>query len=164
MVVVTRVVTWLEMTDPTQLRPPATTGISLEPWRDDLHRLRALHDEIARPHPWPSLAWSQDAWAHQLAANTWRAVAVVGDVAGLVAWERQPGQVEITIFGLLPGFRGRGLGGAALTLAVREAWEVPGTQRVWLHTTTRDGSQALPNYLARGFVAYRTETKTEELD
>jgi len=33
-----------------------------------------------------------------------------------------------------------------------------GATRVWLHTCTLDGPAALPNYLARGFVATRRET------
>ncbi len=31
-------------------------------------------------------------------------------------------------------------------------------RRVWLHTCTLDHPNALPNYLARGFTPYRTET------
>ena len=32
-----------------------------------------------------------------------------------------------------------------------------GATRVWLHTCTLDGEAALPNYLRRGFTAYKTE-------
>jgi hypothetical protein len=40
---------------------------------------------------------------------------------------------------------------------VRDAWTL-GPKRVWLHTCTLDHPNALPNYLARGFTPYRTET------
>ncbi len=42
-----------------------------------------------------------------------------------------------------------------LTVALRRARE-PGDP-VWLHTCTLDGPAALPNYLARGLVPYRSE-------
>ncbi len=163
MVTVSRVVTHLEMTAPDQLRSSTVPGLSLEPWPDGVERLRAMHDAIATPHRWPSLAWSQDEWARQLDDNTWLAVRASGELVGLAALERQEAQVEITVFGLLPAFQGQRLGSAALTLAVHEAWKVPGTQRVWLHTSTRDGERALANYLGRGFTAFATEVRTEEL-
>jgi hypothetical protein len=38
-----------------------------------------------------------------------------------------------------------------------------GATRVWLHTCTLDSPVALPNYEARGFVRYRSETYTVEM-
>ena len=38
-----------------------------------------------------------------------------------------------------------------ITLVVADAWTLPGTKRVWLHTSTLDHPNALPNYLRRGF-------------
>ncbi|HEU5262780.1 MAG TPA: GNAT family N-acetyltransferase [Gemmatimonadales bacterium] len=64
--------------------------------------------------------------------------------------------VEIAYFGLAPGAIGRGLGKHVLSCAVRDAWALH-PKRVWLHTCTLDHPAALPNYLARGFVAYKTE-------
>ena len=46
---------------------------------------------------------------------------------------------------------GKGIGGGMLSLAVREAWEIKGTQRVWLHTCSDDHPHALGNYEKRGF-------------
>jgi hypothetical protein len=40
--------------------------------------------------------------------------------------------------------------------ATAEAWR-RAPSRVWLNTCTLDASAALPNYPARGFVAYREE-------
>ena len=65
--------------------------------------------------------------------------------------------VEIAYFGLAPDSLGKGLGKHLLSCAVRDAWAL-GPKRVWLHTCTLDHPAALPNYLARGFTAYRTET------
>ena len=64
--------------------------------------------------------------------------------------------VEIAYFGLLHQFLGRGLGAHLLTEAVERAWAI-GATRVWLHTCSLDHPAALPNYVKRGFTAYRTE-------
>ena len=65
--------------------------------------------------------------------------------------------VEIAYFGIVAAEFGRGFGKHLLSSAVREAWAL-GPNRVWLHTCTLDHANALPNYLARGFTPYRTET------
>lgn len=67
------------------------------------------------------------------------------------------GSVEIVYFGLTAAFVGRGLGKYLLSRAAECAWAF-GADRVWLHTCTLDAPAALPNYLARGFEPYRTET------
>ena len=64
--------------------------------------------------------------------------------------------VEITYFGLMREYLGRGLGKALLSAAADRAWSL-GASRVWLHTCTLDNPAALPNYLARGFEKYREE-------
>lgn len=65
--------------------------------------------------------------------------------------------VEVAYFGIVPTEFGRGLGKHLLSCAVRDAWAMAPT-RVWLHTCTLDHPNAVPNYRARGFVPYRTET------
>ena len=100
------------------------------------------------------LSIPDDEWERWLAAphREYRLVEYRGEVAGAADFEPQPGNdVEITTFGLVPEFVGKGLGGCALTLVVADAWALPGTRRVWLHTSTLDHPNALPNYLRRGF-------------
>ena len=65
--------------------------------------------------------------------------------------------VEVAYFGIVAAEFGRGFGKHLLSSAVRDAWAL-GPSRVWLHTCTLDHPNALPNYLARGFTPYRTET------
>ena len=65
--------------------------------------------------------------------------------------------VEIAYFGIVAAEFGRGFGKHLLSNAVRDAWAL-GPRRVWLHTCTLDHPNALPNYIARGFTPYRTET------
>lgn len=67
-------------------------------------------------------------------------------------------EAEIASFGLLPEFVGKGLGGFALTLGVRQAWALaPSVTRVWLHTSSLDHPRALANYHRRGFRTFKTE-------
>ena len=65
--------------------------------------------------------------------------------------------VEIAYFGIVAAEFGRGFGKHLLSSAVRDAWALR-PKRVWLHTCTLDHPNALPNYVARGFTPYRTET------
>jgi GNAT superfamily N-acetyltransferase len=94
---------------------------------------------------------------------------VGGEPAGLIELEARPGgEVELTVFGLVPEFVGRGFGGHLLTLAVRLAWDAGhpdggATRRVWLHTASADHANALPNYRARGFRVVRTEVRRKEV-
>jgi GNAT superfamily N-acetyltransferase len=64
--------------------------------------------------------------------------------------------VEVAYFGIVTAELGRGFGKHLLSCAVRDAWAL-GPSRVWLHTCTLDHPNALPNYVARGFVPYKTE-------
>lgn len=70
---------------------------------------------------------------------------------GIVELDRRdPADVEISFFGLKREAVGRGLGGAMMTEALRQAWQA-GTQRVWLHTCTLDHPGALGFYRRMGF-------------
>lgn len=69
-------------------------------------------------------------------------------------------EVEIVQFGLVPQFRGQGLGGHLLSEAVLRAWYW-GASRVWLHTCTFDHPQSMTNYRARGFELYDEQKDVE---
>ena len=160
------VTTWLELTGPTQLRParePGVPGVEVrraEPPDGALSRW--FYVEVGRGHAWTDhlgrddAAW--EAWA--LDVETW-VLTVGGERAGF--YELRPGDdgVELAYFGLLAAFQGRGLGGWLLTHALRRGLEL--AARVWVHTETRDARAALPNYLARGMVAYRREASWQDL-
>jgi GNAT superfamily N-acetyltransferase len=81
------------------------------------------------------------------------------ELAGWYELRRVPedDSIEIAYFGIVAAELGRGFGKHLLSRAVRDAWAL-GPKRVWLHTCTLDHPNALPNYLARGFTPYRTET------
>ncbi|GGV45524.1 N-acetyltransferase [Streptomyces longisporoflavus] len=170
------VTTWsLEQTAPGDLRPAAALG------GDDVRIVlaeipspefsRFLYASVGGDLRWTdrlSLSYAQ--WQEQLAkpgVETWVAYEK-GTPAGYVELAAQAdGDVEIVYFGLIPAFRGRGIGGHLLSYGVRRAWdlaerhpELPPTKRVWLHTCSKDGEHAMDNYLRRGFRLF--DTKVEE--
>lgn len=151
--------TSLEMRSPEDLRPAAPPRVparlvAVDP-ADHATNLR-LYSAVGADYGWTDrLAWGDYLWARWCErVLTWRLL--VGDEeeeAGFFELGCQSrGAVEILIFGLLPAFHGRGLGGWMLTEAIRRAWDLhpDGTHRVWVHTRTLDAPGALPNYEARG--------------
>ena len=155
--------TYLELRTPEQLRPAAAPPDVRFVRRDaiPLADYRRLYRDVGARWQWKDrTGWSDERLAAHLARaeiTVWECL--VGDAsAGFFELERHPedDSVEISYFGLVEDFIGRGAGKAMLTRAAREAWAFAPV-RVWLHTCTLDSPHALPNYLARGFVAVRSE-------
>ena len=127
---------------------------------------RRLYREVGEQWHWIDRGrWSDEQLAQHLARpeiSVW-VLRADGADAGWVELERHSdGAIEIVYFGLKPGFIGRGLGGEMLARAVRTAF-AQGATRVWLHTCSLDSPMALPNYLARGFVAFAEEDYDAQL-
>jgi len=127
---------------------------------------RELYSAVGGAYHWRDrLAWSDATLASHLARATIR-IWILRDAhgrGGFFELERHPdGSVEISYFGLVPSRHGRGLGRALLERAIAEGWRW-GANRLWLHTCTLDGPAALPNYRARGFTPFRTETYEADL-
>lgn len=169
---VEKVITYLEMTSPDELRPgrPAPTPVEMEQLPMGSPLIRPTVERVGAPHHWSDLNQSPEHWSELLARphlHHW-AIRIGSDVAGLLSVEAQPdGNAEIATFGLVPEFVGRGFGGHALTLATRLAWGLPALRagaisRVWLHTSSLDHPHALPNYLSRGFRKFRVERRPRE--
>lgn len=121
---------------------------------------RALYRLVGERWHWRDrLAWSDErlaAWLERDEVEVW-VLEVGGAPAGYFELLRhESGWVEIVYFGLAGAAIGRGLGGWMLARAAEAAWALDATW-VGLNTCTLDGPSALPNYLARGFVPYRTE-------
>jgi GNAT superfamily N-acetyltransferase len=160
---------YLEMTAPSDVRP---SGARAEGFRVEQARIpspelnRFLYTAVGGDWYWiDRLGWTYRRWLDWLdrpELETWVGY-VDGTPAGFFELERQPEAiVELAIFGLLPGFLGRGLGGALLTAAAERAWAM-GASRVWVHTCSLDGPAALANYQARGFRLYATKAIEQEL-
>jgi ribosomal protein S18 acetylase RimI-like enzyme len=167
------VTTWyLEMTAPGDLNPAVAPEA-----RAGLRIVRAevasgvfgrfLYTAVGSDCTWTDrLGWQPEQWRTHLArpgCELWVAYEH-GTPAGYVELDAQDeGAVEIAYFGLLPEFRGRGIGGHLLTYGTERAWDLaerwrgrPDTARVWLHTCSLDGPYALGNYRRRGYVVTHT--------
>lgn len=152
--------TYLEMTDPDELRPGRfAPDVALTPTAD--HTLvRSLQVQVGTPYGWGSATRGDAGWEQIFARPDLSFWVITGqeEPVGVVVFADQHPEVEIETFGLVPEAVGRGIGAHALTLAIRQAWTLrPGVQRVWLHTNSMDHPNALPNYQARGLRPYRTE-------
>jgi GNAT superfamily N-acetyltransferase len=162
--------TYLELPDGEALRraPAPDPRARVERVRDcPPSFFRWLYAEVGHAYHWRDrLGWTDAQVAARLAdpAVSLHVLSVEGAPAGYFELERHEvdGSVEITYFGLVPHFHGRGLGKYLLTEAAAAAWAL-GATRVWLHTCTLDDPAALPNYLGRGFRAYKTETFEADL-
>jgi GNAT superfamily N-acetyltransferase len=126
---------------------------------------RYLYAEVGRNYHWVDrLGWTDEvvrAYLADSSVSLWL-LTVAGSPAGYFELKRHDdASTEIAYFGLLPEFIGRGLGKYLLSEAARQAWKA-GAPRVWLHTCTLDDPAALPNYKARGFRPFKTETYLTE--
>jgi GNAT superfamily N-acetyltransferase len=153
------ITTWyLEMTDAGQLRPArAVDGFAARPLpRPDAALSRRMYDRVGGPWQWTDrLGWGVARWRAHLAqpgVATWVGY-LEDEEVGYAETVRVEDDVEIASFGLLPGFAGRGMGGALLAAVTGAAW-AEGAERVWLHTCSLDSPAALPAYEARGFRRY----------
>ena len=170
MATLTTTVTYLEMSDPADLNGGTVEDATLtftEVRHCTVPYYRFLYGEVGKNWNWVERRrWSDEQLSELLTSPTVRiwVLAVEGCPAGYVELLRDgDGGVEIAYFGLMPEFTGRKLGKHLLTLEVGKAWvleERP--SRVWLHTCTLADPQALPNYIARGFRAYKTEEEVIE--
>lgn len=174
---------WLEQTAPEDLRvarlPRPESGVRVERAEVPSPEFsRFLYASVGQDVTWTDrLPWTYDRWRKYLdrpGVETWVAYEF-GTPAGFIELNAADAQdrggeesVEISYFGLLPAFRGRGIGGHLLSYGTARAWDLaarwpqrPGTKRVWLHTCTKDGQHARANYERRGFTVYRDEL-TEE--
>jgi GNAT superfamily N-acetyltransferase len=162
-------ITYLEMTDPSQLIPygPPKSDVEL---REALIRCpelnRFFYAAVGGDWYWvDQREWSYQQWADYLehhSIRTW--ILYQNDTpAGYFELGRYGTRdVEITHIGLLPRFIGQGLGGYLLTEAVRTAWDSD-AGRVWLHTCSLDHPAALQNYLSRGFQPFDSRTTFQQL-
>ncbi len=164
------IVTYLQMTDPKALvggaaADPRVAVIEVKNCTVSFYRY--LYGEVGRAYHWVERRrWPDSQLAEHLANPAIRIwlLQFEGSPAGYFELYRDPENgVELAYFGLLPEFIGKGLGKHLLTAATETAWSLePRPTRVWLHTCTLDAPQALPNYLARGFVPYKTDTELIE--
>lgn len=159
-------VTSLEMTSADQLVAAVSVPSGASWHRVDTGKAehsRDFYRRVGGPWHWVDrLDWDESRWSawtdrpehHLLVCRQG------DDDAGYAELEQQrDGDVEIAYFGLLPDAIGRGLGRWWLAQVLAEAWRLPGTRRVWVHTCTLDGPAALSTYEGRGLRPYAREVE-----
>jgi GNAT superfamily N-acetyltransferase len=162
---IAEVVTFVQMRSPEDLVPGTPAPVELILGPPD-QRFRDVQVRVGAAHHWPTTGWTHDRWEGYLAGPGLHHGTFVsdGEPVGVLTVQSEPRAAEIVSFGLVPEAAGRGLGGHALTQAVRAAWAIhPDVRRVWLHTSTLDHPRALPNYRRRGFEVFRVEQRTRDI-
>ncbi len=157
---------YLEMLRPNQriVEPPREGLGVVHAMRPTVGFYRFLFGTVGKAYNWRSRVNRGDA---ELAAliqhplNEVHVLYVEGTPAGFAELDRrQPGEIELIQFGLVPEFIGQGLGKWFLQWTIDRAWSYA-PRRFWLHTCTLDHPTALPNYLKTGFTQYDQQVKQE---
>lgn len=152
------VVTYLEMT----ARPELPAGVDAALKRiptPDPGWYRALFRRIGERWLWFARLDLADADLAAALADPGIEVYVVGEPGaemGLVELDRRnPAEVEIVYFGLVPEALGQRIGRGVMAAALAHAWRQE-TRCVWLHTCQFDHPTAYRFYLGAGFRPYAT--------
>ncbi|WP_246841021.1 GNAT family N-acetyltransferase [Hahella sp. CCB-MM4] len=126
---------------------------------------RFFYESVGADWEWnDKLKWSDTEWKQYAERESLHLFVgyFQGSPAGYFELERQnEGAIEISYFGLMPAFIGKGLGGFLLTSALENAWQMKETNRVWVHTCSLDHPGALQNYQSRGMRIYHQETSKQ---
>jgi GNAT superfamily N-acetyltransferase len=153
-------VSYLEMTAPPlgAPLPPPRAGVEVHrAIAPTLSFYRYLYDAIGADWTWYERKRLDDA---QLAAIVHdpkvevNVLWVLGVPAGLAEIDaRDPTEIELAYFGVLPEFIGQGLGRWLLDWSIHHAWRAR-PRRFWVHTCDLDHPRALPLYQKAGFRLY----------
>ena len=156
----TTVVTYLEMTaapDRALARAPSPLVEVRRAGRPTVSFYRYLYDTVGGPWTWVSRRQLDDAALEAEIRDPAVEVQVLwvdGVPAGYIELDfRQPTNVEVLYFGLIPDFIGQALGRFLLDWGIARAWSRH-PRRLWVHTCDLDHPQALGLYQRAGFRPY----------
>ncbi|WP_326525900.1 GNAT family N-acetyltransferase [Sphingomonas sp.] len=162
---VATIVTTLEMRARPRPRPLPDSRLRLAAWdRPSPDKYRALFARVGAPWLWFSRLVMDDARLLSIIHDPDVSILAVLDPAGIEVGMleldfREPGQCELSYFGLVPELVGQGQGRWLMGHALARAWR-KGVERVWVHTCTLDHPRALGFYRAAGFVAVTRKVET----
>lgn len=152
-------VVYLEQRTRPEPRPePALDGLALERMGGaDVERYLALFAAVGEPWLWfGRRVMPREALVAILADPAVEALALVRDGRdiGLVEIDaRDPRDIELAYFGLVPEAVGGGTGRWSMNRAIERAW-ARAPQRFFVHTCNFDHPDALGFYVRSGFVPY----------
>ena len=129
--------------------------------KPDFQLNKFFYKQVGKKHRWiDRLSWTDEKWINFI-SNKNLETYVISESEDLIGffellYNPELKETEISYFGLLEAYIGKGIGGYALSEAIKKAFEKK-IKRVWLHTCTLDHPNALKNYLARGMQVFRKE-------
>ena len=158
---VTTVVTYLEMTSPSQHAARDNPDLNLVLHVDmDPDLYRSLFRKIGQDYLWFSRLSSTDEGLMSLFRDPNYHLYTLqrdGQDLGLMELDfRQTGECELAFFGLDDALIGTGAGRFLMTHAITNAFARPIT-RLHVHTCTLDSPQALGFYIRSGFTPYKQQ-------
>ena len=129
--------------------------------KPDFQLNKFFYKQVGKKHRWlDRLSWTDEKWISFISNKTLETYVISEskDLIGFFELLYNPDlkETEISYFGLLEEYIGKGIGGYALSEAIKKAFE-KNIKRVWLHTCTLDHPNALKNYIARGMKVFRKE-------
>jgi len=129
--------------------------------KPDFQLNKFFYKQVGKKHRWiDRLSWSDEKWINYISNKNLETYIVCEseELVGFFELLNNPElqETEISYFGLLEEYIGKGIGGYALSVAIRKSFE-KNIRRVWLHTCTLDHPNALKNYIARGMTVFKKE-------
>ena len=128
--------------------------------KPDFQLNKFFYKQVGKKHRWiDRLSWTDEKWINFISNKNLETYVISEseDLIGFFELLYNPNlnETEISYFGLLEEYIGKGIGGYALSEAIKKSFE-KNIKRVWLHTCTLD-LNALKNYIARGMKVFRKE-------
>ena len=129
--------------------------------KPDFQLNKFFYKQVGKKHRWiDRLSWSDEKWINSISNKNLETYIICEseELVGFFELLHNPElqETEISYFGLLEEYIGKGIGGYALSEAIRKSFE-KNIRRVWLHTCTLDHPNALKNYIARGMTVFKKE-------
>ena len=129
--------------------------------KPDFQLNKFFYKHVGKKHRWiDRLSWTDEKWINFISNKNLETYVISesDDLIGFFELLYNPdlNETEISYFGLLEEYIGKGIGGYALSEAIKKSFE-KNIKRVWLHTCTLDHPNALKNYIARGMRVFRKE-------
>ena len=129
--------------------------------KPDFQLNKFFYKQVGKKHRWiDRLIWSDEKWMTYISNKNLETYVIskCDELVGFfeLLYNPELKETEISYFGLLEEYIGKGIGGFALSSAIRKAFK-KNINRVWLHTCTLDHPNALKNYIARGMTVFKKE-------
>ena len=129
--------------------------------KPDFQLNKFFYKQVGKKHRWiDRLSWSDVKWINYISNKNLETyiISESEELAGFfeLLYNPELKETEISYFGLLEEYIGKGIGGYALSVAIKKSFE-KNIRRVWLHTCTLDHPNALKNYIARGMTVFKKE-------